>query len=419
MRTHVVMAKCNWVACLCAAVAFDSTVGTGAGLAEPAPALSKVSTARIGQLTGGSGPNPYDEKLNMIGTDLGVSFQRDDTLYFLFGDTWTPNWFANNQQDLDSVASTSARRPNGVPKLEWKRGSDDRFLPFSLEAYDFKPMEAMSVPVEGLVIDDLNYIFFYNRAGKKGEDKPPVRSVIAHTVGHDFSTLIYDSEFESEKFQSVSALRDGDSVWIYGAGPYRNSPVYLAQAPVATLTNRSTWTYYRAPGDYQSDERLANKLFDDGDQPTTDCVGELSVRKYDGLYFMAYNCARERTAPDGGVIPQYVLVRAARHPEGPWSAPVTIMSAEDGYRDFIYSGGDDVQLDEEHLVDPVFAPDGTIMSFVSRQKGDVYGPYLIPQWFSEPAPGEYEIVYTISSWNPYQVHLMKTVLRDSSAGQTP
>src|SRR5207249_9778288 len=51
--------------------------------------------------------------------------------------------------------------------------------------------------------------------------------------------------------------------------------------------------------------------------------------------------------------------------------------------------------------------------------GGEYGPYLIPQWFRDPAPGVHEIVYTLSSWNPYAVHLMRTVLAEPGTAAAP
>jgi hypothetical protein len=51
--------------------------------------------------------------------------------------------------------------------------------------------------------------------------------------------------------------------------------------------------------------------------------------------------------------------------------------------------------------------------------GGSYGPYLVPKWFKSPAPNMYEIVYTLSSWNPYQAHLMRTVLTPPGSSVPP
>jgi Domain of unknown function (DUF4185) len=377
------------------AAASGDPLGTGAGLDDSAPEMTWVSTAHIGQFTGAA-PNAYASSLDMIGTDLGVSFRRGDKLYFLFGDSWTPLWFLNGNQDLDSIGWTSAARPNGVPKLNWfTRPNSQQFLAFGLPGY--KPLRLMSVPVEGIAIGDRNYIFFYNSTGKRGESSPPVRSILAHSVGEAFGNLQIDHEVTSAKFQSISVVEDEeDVIWIYGAGPYRNSPVYLARVPASTLTDRNSWTYYSDGGSFVAGEENAQPLVDEN------CVGELSVRKHETepLYFMAYNCSAKN--PDGTEqSPHYVALRTARRPEGPWSEPLTILTAAEGYGDYIHGQEPpDDGLGESHLTGRADAP------------GDIYGPYLIPAWFSEPEPGRHEIVYTLSSWNPYQVHLMRTVLAE-------
>jgi hypothetical protein len=48
--------------------------------------------------------------------------------------------------------------------------------------------------------------------------------------------------------------------------------------------------------------------------------------------------------------------------------------------------------------------------------GGEYGPFLIPEW-SHSEGGVHHIVYTLSSWNPYQVHLMETVLTEGGAAK--
>jgi hypothetical protein len=42
--------------------------------------------------------------------------------------------------------------------------------------------------------------------------------------------------------------------------------------------------------------------------------------------------------------------------------------------------------------------------------GGEYGPYLVPEWFSTTPDGGFSIVYTLSTWAPYQAHLMRTIL---------
>lgn len=390
----------------------DSALGLGAGLADVVapPTLHWERTERIGQLTGGT-TNPYPSGLDLNGTDLGMSFQRGDKLYFLFGDAWSPLFplIAPNQE-LDPVGWTSAARPAGVPKLNWLRRSQrGAFLALALPEY--KPMKIMSVPVEGIAIDDVNYIFFYNSHGKNGESSPPIRSILAHTVDPvpggepNFAKLEVDHAEASKRFQSVSAIRDGKYVWVFGAGPYRDSLVYLARAPVETFAKRETWEYYQALDKFAPGEGNAKPVFDGSDEQHQPCVGELSVRKHPSkaLYFMAYNCGQKSTDPFNR-IPLYVQLRAAHSPQGPWSAPVTIMTTQPGHEAGYIKKQSNDGRGEAHL-----------NIYPDRQQGDIYGPYLIPSWFRDGAAGEIELVYTLSTWNPYQVQLMKTTITQSHA----
>jgi hypothetical protein len=52
--------------------------------------------------------------------------------------------------------------------------------------------------------------------------------------------------------------------------------------------------------------------------------------------------------------------------------------------------------------------------------GGEYGPYLVPRWFDHYEQGEFGIVYTLSSWNPYQSHLIRSLLTtDGHAVSSP
>src|SRR5262245_1874601 len=59
---------------------------TGAG-PSPAPGVHWIATEHIGRLTASS-TNPI-APLGLAGTDLGVSFEAQGRLVFLFGDSWT------------------------------------------------------------------------------------------------------------------------------------------------------------------------------------------------------------------------------------------------------------------------------------------------------------------------------------------
>jgi hypothetical protein len=366
-----------------------SATGRGAGLAAAPPALRVLYTEHLGQLT--DRPPDALAGLGMSGTDLGVSFQRAETLYFLIGDAWTASALDANR-DLDSIAVASAAPlSSGVARLTWFKRGNGQFQGFSLPGISLR---AMSLPVEGMAIDDRNYLFFHT-----GWDELQQRgtvSVLAHADGEGFGSLTLDHAVKSEKFMSVSVVREGDRLWIFGAGNYRHSAVYLARVDADALTDRTRWRYYRGPGlDLASDESSAVSVVDEH------CVGELSVRKHEQLdaYLMTYNCAD----PARGVV-----LRTSKAPSGPWTEPLTLLEPRAGDEHYAHADPNAVGHD-----------DGLNQPDRGDRAGSLYGPYLVPAWFTEPAPGLHAIVYTLSTWNPYQVQLMRTLLAEPGADAAP
>lgn len=382
------------------------------------PRFRKVHTEHLGQLTG-TVLNPTRPD-GITGTDLGVSFvepARSKRLLFLFGDSWTSD---HQRWDQDSAAWTfSFLVPdrNKLPRVQWLAG--DQFTPIRIPG---EALGGMNVPVEGLAIRDKIYIF-----ASEGFDPKTDRhccSVLAHTEGMapDFDGLIKDRKVHSDKFINISAFVEGETVWLFGSGPYRKSAVYLARADVSRIEDRGSWQYFRgrngSGGDFGPGEESAQPVVQ------ADCVGELSVRPHPSLgYFMLYNCDLELGAPRG------VHFRAADKPWGPWDPPITIFDPgkDRGYGHFMHQKAKEVGYDDG-LAEPglhtnVGSPDRDCNGFGWREEcwGGEYGPYLIPQWFSTTPDGGISIVYTLSTWVPYQVHLMRTVLapRDNQGPQPP
>jgi len=213
-------------------------------------------------------------------------------------------------------------------------------------------------------------------------------SVLAEMDGLDVAGLRTVHVVPSSKFINVSAVVEGNTAWIYGSGDYRTSAVYLAKVDVARLGDRNAWSYLGAGGAFGAGEDSAVAVVD------ARCVGELSVRKWDkfGLYFMAYNCGD----PERGI-----TLRWARSPQGPWSAPLVVFDpgkdADHGYEHFIHASQALTHYDDD-------------LSERDRYEdwGSEYGPYLIPRYFAEEPGGVLSLVYTMSSLNPYQSHLMRT-----------
>jgi hypothetical protein len=381
------------------------------------PRIRTVYTEHLGQLTG-TVLNP-SRQVGITGTDLGVSFVEpapSRRLIFLFGDSWTPDGRRNDQDSAAWTQSFIVPSRDRMPKLVWFAG--DEFT--EIRVPNVK-LDGMNVPVEGVAANGRIYVFA--SAGYDKDNEVYCCSALAHTpdLAPEFDSLVFDKKVETDKFVNISAFVEDDTVWIFGSGPYRKSSVYLAKTPAPAIADRDAWQYFVR---LQPDGTPLFMTGEDNAQPVVIslCVGELSVRKHPQLgYLMLYNCGPEGTAPRG------IHLRTADHPWGPWDPPITIFNpgTDHGYGYFMHQKTSEVGYDDglaepgvQRVLDDNKCPD-----FAWREEcwGGEYGPYLVPQWFTTTQDGGYSIIYTLSSWVPYQAHVMRTVLarRDDPRPQPP
>jgi hypothetical protein len=370
--------------------ASTGTGGEGGGLIQVNPeSLRVLGVELLGQLTNTS-VTPL-APLNLAGTDLGVAFERNGALTFLFGDSWTLD---QTRWDHDSSATAPlAWSPGGaLPALTWEKQNGGAFRTLSVPGVDLGPM---NVPVEGIVVDGRTYVFF--STGYSFKTKVHTHSVLAHTDGATLGALTLDHEVATTRFVNVSLIREGDDVYVYGSGPYRKSAVYLAKVPVGKLAERSAWTYWSGTA-FVSGEGAAKPVID------ATCVGELSARRHPGLgmILVAYNCHD----------PRGVVLHAASSPTGPFASGQLLVDVGVekgvGYGHAFHSKTSAVGYD-----------DGLSERGRDEDWGGEYGPYLVPWWSSPPQGHVHDLVFALSSWNPYQVHLVRAHLGPEGGAFTP
>jgi hypothetical protein len=370
-------------------------------VSSPAPALfvpNVLWTERLGQLVGTS-RSPYSQ-IGLRGTDLGVAFPLADKLVILFGDSWTIN---GADWDVDSVAFTDPAYPidGQLPPVTWMTQPGGRFLPLTVPGV---ALGAMNVPVDGFAVGTTTYAFF-STGYDWGNPAKHTHSVLAHTTAFDLGNMTLSHMVASTKFININVVIEGATAYLFGSGHYRKSAVFLARVPLATIADRDTWQYYQGgSGDsatFGPGETSAAVLVN-----TTD-VGEFSVRKHPrlNLYLMAYNT--------GGIlgVPRGIHLRTAGSPAGPWSAPIRIWNPDvHGYTYFMHAAANIVGYD-----------DGLSEPGRENEWGGEYGPYFVPEWFDGPdtPDGAYSLVYLLSSWNPYTVHLIRTVLGPAGLAERP
>jgi hypothetical protein len=392
-------------------VAVATSVGL-LGMAMPAAALEpanfdKAYTEHLGQLITGPGKGGLNElnrstngTVGMRGTDLGVSFESGGRLYFLFGDTFA----VGGRTHLDdSIAVTDARSVDRfrMPSLTWAAGADGSFAPLRMPQASHGGME---VPVEGIHAAGETYVFLVS--GWHRDTRSYDRLVVGHLDAETMQTgrLVFDQVVETSRFLNVSAVEYEGYVYLFGAGnPYRESPVWLARFRPRAVDRYKQWRFLGdpLPGGrvrWEQREGSASRLV--ADSPP--CVGELSVRRdpTSGYFLMAYNCD-----DDGGLRPRGYYLRTAPRPWGPWSRPIVLFDAtanDGGYGVTQHFSTVGRQNPDDGLAEPDHL-------FGRDVFGGEYGPYLIPRFFRWEG-GHLSVVYAHSSWNPYKVHLMRTVL---------
>lgn len=339
-------------------------------------------------------------RYKLAGTDLGVPFRHKDRIYLLFGDTV-------GLRGGDAIAYTSDSNPE-----------DGLELTFIHDNMAYKPVKiagisqgAFEVPMEGVSTGGRMYI--YHTTDSKGVDdmfkegaEPRMgRSVIA-VSDDDGNSFSYLYDFSARHFINVSIVEiekselsnyfsdsSGKALVIFGSGPYRKSDVRLAFQPSDQIQSHASIRYLS--GIDRSGKPVLSPNEDDAmalfNQPV---VGELSVsyNRFIQKWIMLYNSFMPSS--------RGINMRTADKPWGPWSEPQIIFHSWDdnGYCHFMHAGFPHQPCDE--VSDP------------KREKewGGEYGPYQFED-FAAGNSASTTIYFTMSTWNPYTVVLMKAALK--------
>lgn len=339
-------------------------------------------------------------RYKLAGTDLGVPFKHKGRTYLLFGDTV-------GIRGGDAIAYTTDTTPE-----------DGVELTFLHDAKGYKPVKipgisqgGFEVPMEGVSIGNRMYIYHTTDSSsvaemfKEGEQAKMGRSVVAYS-DDDGDTFTYLYDFSTRHFINISIVETDKTdlstyfaqsarkvLVIFGSGAYRRSDVRLAFQPSDQIKSRASIRYFVGLDSagkpiLSANEDDAQALFN---QPV---VGELSVsyNQFINKWLMLYNSFMPAS--------RGINMRVADKPWGPWSEPQIIFEPwkDNGYCHFMHAGAPHAPCDQ--------------VSDRNREKewGGEYGPYQ----FDDLATGgssSTTIYFTMSTWNPYTIVLMKATLR--------
>ena len=267
-------------------------------------------------------------------------------------------------------------------------------------------MGAFEVPVAGISLSGQVYVAV---STNHSEDRSTDRSVLTKfTPPETFQPLRTISQLPEGHFvkmslhigpETIAGLPPGGPfVFIWGTGTYRKSDGYLSIVPAAQFENGKGTRYFagldagNAPT-WSEREADARAIVQNG------TMGDLSVTwcKDLRLWLMTYD-SRE-PAPRG------ILFSYSRTPWGPWSEPQIIFNAmRDGaIGKFIHNPQ---AIPDDGLAGPVI---GRGRANPRAVHGGASAPYVVERW-TKVKGSELSIYYTLSTWNPYVVVLMKSQL---------
>jgi hypothetical protein len=374
------------------------------GAQAPVPAYVPGSSQKVCQVTGDLDEERQTPTINqtrtrfgVAGTDLGAPFEHKGRLYFLFGDTIG----ARMEPGVDSLAFSDDRNPEDCLALEFVTERPRLFLPLRVPGVS---QGAYEVPTGGLSNGPVMYVFFKTDAVG---GRPANRSILAASSddGRTFR-VVYDAS--RSKFLTTQPVTvnnadvpglpdaEGTGVLLWGMGEFRASDPYLAYVPLAMIEDRRAWRFFTG---LHSDSGLPQWSPEEADAAalfTQPCIGEGAGHWVPQLrkWLMLYDCA-----PTGAGQPKGVNVRMADAPWGPWSAADVIFDPrrDEGFCRFVHVSWEVQQCDN--------------LGAENRRNdwGGIYGAYLIPRFTTGDDSGA-TLYYLLSTWNPYQVVLMRSRL---------
>jgi hypothetical protein len=356
--------------------------------------------------------NDVQHRANILGADLGIPVAYNSNLYLLFGDTigYSVIW-PSSESHPDAVgvagdtAAAVASQPQllcndlGILHLSSTIATDPSvhadfagaFMSppsgHSLGEYIHNPAGSGSastftnlpgdfeVPSGAFGYGDSIYVFYttvVSHAAPQMTASYLARWQNPSPTGSPGYQILYGVDALTSgalngHFINVSTEVSGNYVYMFGTGPFRASPIYLARKRLDQLTT---------PGGFE----------DLGTVAPTAAYGETSVR-----YFAQINTwmllAEELTSSTNRIV-----AYTATSPTGPWTGPTTILDmADPQFRSQYCCTTDDNCVNQQ--------------MFNCDQYG-FYGSYLLPSVTTNG--NAFTVSYTLSSFAPYNVALFQT-----------
>jgi len=432
----------------------------------PAPVSRIGNSEKICQLTGDTdwetGQPTAARTLSNFGldaVDLGYPVEHTGKLILLFGDSWPARHPAGPAGEIppdDAVGVVVRREPPARDgkclemQVHQKPGPTRMFAPATVTGPIPVKQGFFNVPSGGVSVAGSLYAFFFtNHCSQPNPLKPspddPIarphatascpenddrssigRGVMAHSNddGRTFggavpmpAGFVYSTAINS-RLQADLPEEQRLGILVFGVPRYRAGVPYLAQAPFETFADPATWRFFtgRAADGQPRWATLTEWQERTGAAPSRNarspigwkppgepeildpatnaehCIGEFSVtwNRPLRMWLMLYNC------PGG------IEARIAPAPWGPWSTPTNLLGKDEdvGCRLIMIPAGCGNRRDFW----PGKQTDGKHVA------GGFYAPYVLNRYTT--AAGDSSTIYwLVSSWNPYEVAVMRSTLK--------
>lgn len=354
-------------------------------------------------------------RFNIMGNGQGGSFEANGKMIFFFGDTISKDPSTVNYHGADPIAWSTSTDPEAGLLLNFYTNSDGSPLFVKPPGLLMGPDD---IPNAGIYLN--GQIYFVCNTGSD--------TTLANPQAGDFSALAQFDEstqtFTAGRtispvgghFIGTSLHASGTNVYIFGAGPYRASDVYLQMVPASSFASGAGTQYFagivNGQPTWANSEAGAVPVVQDNplngpvwpnDSPT---IGNVSVVYSSALnlWFMTYDGGRQTPNTNGDYFTY------APQPWGPWATPQLIFNRK---RDNAYGLGGFIH-------DPAIVPDPpgdglngpTIGNLVGGNDpyttaGGEFAPLMIER-FTTVSGNILKIYYNLSTWNPYTIVKMRS-----------
>jgi hypothetical protein len=345
--------------------------------------------------------NQTATRYNILGTDIGTSFEDNGKLMVFFGDvlpaTSSPTFGAP-----DPLASSSTTDGESPLALTFVTRSDGTPLFVRMQGID---MGANNVPNAGVSLSDGIYLVI-NTGATVADGQANAKSMLVRydPAAGTFPAGRTISQMPAGKFVFTALRASGSDVYMFGTGVYRGSDIYLSVTPAASFAAGTGTKYYaghvNGQPTWSTSESGAVPIIKDNPlnsatySPT---VGNVSVGYSAdlGLWLMTFDGGRQ-SQQTGGFYFTY-----AKELTGPWTTPQLIFNPtrDNAFTKYIHNPA---ASPNDGLNGPTIGPNDP-----TTTPGGPYAPMLLDR-FTKVNGNTLRIYYFNSTWNPYTVVKMRS-----------